>query len=67
MVAAAKYAPYYEPVVQSTLLPKTIMPIKTFAGVVPDAYQQQAYGFAGIFNGVDSMICKLCFIFRTFK
>lgn len=59
MVAAAKYAPYYEPVIQSTLLPKTVLPIKTFAGVVPDAYQQQAYGFAGIFNGVDSMICKL--------
>lgn len=58
MVAAAKYEPYYDPVIQSTILPKTIMPIRTFVGLVPDEYQQQAHGFAGIFNGVDSMVCK---------
>lgn len=56
MVAAAKYEPYWGPVVNSTLLPKEFLPIKTFAGLVPDAYQQQSTGFSAIFNGVDSMI-----------
>jgi len=30
--------------------------VKTFAGPPPDAYQQQAPGFAGQFNGINSMV-----------
>ncbi|KAM3453170.1 hypothetical protein MY3296_003933 [Beauveria thailandica] len=56
MVAAAKYDVYYPPVFGSTILPKEKLPVKKFAGLVPDAYQQQAHGFAGIFNGVDNMV-----------
>lgn len=58
MVAAAKYPINYDPIFGSTILPKQKNPVKTFAGLVPDAYQEQATGFAGIFNGVDSMVCK---------
>ncbi|OAA57266.1 Transmembrane amino acid transporter family protein [Cordyceps fumosorosea ARSEF 2679] len=56
MVAAAKYEPFFPPIFGSTILPKEKLPVKTFAGLVPDAYQQQAHGFAGIFNGVDNMV-----------
>ncbi|TQV91887.1 hypothetical protein V2A60_006012 [Cordyceps javanica] len=56
MVAVAKYDIYYPPIFGSTILPKQKNPVKTFAGLVPDAYQQQARGFAGIFNGVDNMV-----------
>ncbi|KAJ6784059.1 hypothetical protein PWT90_00346 [Aphanocladium album] len=56
MVAVAKYEIYYPPIFGSTILPKEKLPVKTFAGLVPDNYQQQAHGFAGIFNGVDNMV-----------
>ncbi|KAJ3498815.1 hypothetical protein NLG97_g825 [Lecanicillium saksenae] len=56
MVAAAKFDIYYPPIFGSTILPKEKLPIKTFVGLVPDSYQQQAHGFAGIFNGVDNMV-----------
>lgn len=59
MVAAAKFEVYYPPIFGSTILPKEKLPVKKFVGLVPDAYQQQAHGFAGIFNGVDNMVCKL--------
>jgi hypothetical protein len=58
MVAAANFPIEYGPIFGSTILPKVKNPVRTFAGLVPDQYQQQAYGFAGIFNGVDSMVCK---------
>lgn len=56
MVAAAKYPIFYDPIFGDTLLPKEELPVKKFAGLVPDDYQQQARGFAGVFNGVDSMV-----------
>ncbi|OAA78805.1 Transmembrane amino acid transporter family protein [Akanthomyces lecanii RCEF 1005] len=56
MVAAAKFEVYYPPIFGSTILPKEKLPVKKFVGLVPDAYQQQAHGFAGIFNGVDNMV-----------
>ncbi|RAL14160.1 uncharacterized protein BO97DRAFT_387551 [Aspergillus homomorphus CBS 101889] len=55
MVSAAHYPPVYEVVTKSTLI-KTIGPIKTFAGAPPTEYQQQGAGFAGQFNGVDSLV-----------
>jgi len=55
IVAAFKNLPDYDFVFASTLL-KTIEPVKTFAGKVPDIYQTQAHGFAAQFNGVDSMV-----------
>lgn len=55
MVAAANYGIDYQVITNSTLI-HTIEPVKTFAGPPPDAYQQQAYGFAGQFNGVNSMV-----------
>jgi hypothetical protein len=57
MVAASHYAPEYSVVLNSTILqPKVPTAIKTFAGPPPDAYQQQAFGFAGQFNGVNQMV-----------
>jgi len=55
MIAAANYGIDYDAVFNSTLL-KIIEPIKTFAGPPPDHYQQQAHGFAGQFNGINSMV-----------
>lgn len=57
MVAAAAFKPYYPAVVKSTLI-KERLPVHTFAGLVPDQFQQQATGFAGVFNGVNQMVCK---------
>lgn len=57
MVASRKYGIFYEPVFGSTLLSKQL-PVTTFAGEVPDNFQQQAHGFAAIFNGINSMVCK---------
>jgi hypothetical protein len=56
MVAAANYGIDYQAVFSSTLL-KVIEPIKTFAGPPPNAYQQQAHGFAGQFNGINALVC----------
>jgi hypothetical protein len=55
MVAAAHFKPYYPAITRSTLI-KEIGPIKTFAGIPPDQYQQQAAGFAGTFNAVNQMV-----------
>lgn len=57
MVAASHFGIDYGVITNSTLI-KNIEPVKTFAGPPPDAYQQQAYGFAGQFNGINSMVCK---------
>ena len=58
MAAASRNGVFYEPAWASTLLPKGVkMPIRTFAGEVPDSYQQQSHGFSAIFNGIDSMVC----------
>lgn len=59
MVASSKYPVFMKPAFGSTILPKHPEPIVTFAGEVPDKYQQQSTGFSGIFNGVDTMVCKL--------
>jgi hypothetical protein len=56
MVAAANYGIDYQAALSSTLI-KAIEPVKTFAGPPPDQYQQQAYGFAGQFNGINSLVC----------
>lgn len=56
MYAASHNGVDYQVVFASTLL-KTVMPIKTFVGIPPNAYQQQAPGFAAQFNAVDSMVC----------
>lgn len=58
MVASRKYGIFYEPVFGSTLLKKPAAPVTTFAGEVPNQFQQQAHGFAAIFNGINSMVCK---------
>ena len=55
MAASAKYGIDYSTVHASTLI-KTVGNIKTFTGIPPNAYQQQAPGFAGVFNGIDSMV-----------
>jgi hypothetical protein len=55
MVASSHYGIDYEVVTSSTLI-NTIEPVQTFAGVPPDAFQQQAYGFAGQFNGINSLV-----------
>lgn len=55
MVACANNPIDYSAVTSSTLI-KTIEPIKTFAGPPPDQYQQQAFGFAGQFNGINQMV-----------
>jgi hypothetical protein len=57
MIAAANFAIDYEAVTASTLI-KGIEDVKTFAGPPPDQYQQQAFGFAGQFNGINAMVCK---------
>jgi hypothetical protein len=56
MVASAKFKPYYPAITKSTLI-KTIEPIKVFAGIPPDQYQQQSPGFAATFNAVNTMVC----------
>jgi hypothetical protein len=56
MVASAHFGIDYQVITSSTLI-KTIEPVVTFAGVVPDQYQQQAPGFAGQFNAVNLMVC----------
>ncbi|UKZ83158.1 hypothetical protein TrVFT333_010963 [Trichoderma virens FT-333] len=55
MVACANYPIDYSAITASTRI-KTIEPIKLFAGPPPDAYQQQATGFAGQFNGINQMV-----------
>jgi hypothetical protein len=57
MVAASHFGIDYDAVLNSTLI-KTIGPVKTFAGPPPDQFQQQAPGFAGQFNGINSMVCE---------
>lgn len=59
MVASAKFPIDYSPVFASTILPKppNALPVTTFAGLVPDAFQQQSHGFSAIFNGVNLMVC----------
>ena len=57
MVASAKFPIDFQPVFGSTILPKKILPVKTFIGLVPNAYQGQAQRFAAIFNGVNLMVC----------
>lgn len=56
MAASSKYGIDYKTVWGATILPKKVEPVMTFAGEVPNQYQMQAYGFAGVFNGVDSMV-----------
>ena len=56
MVACSNYGIDYDAVTRSTLI-KEIEPVRTFAGPPPDAYQQQAYGFAGQFNGINQLVC----------
>jgi hypothetical protein len=65
MVAANKYPIDYNPVFGSTVLPKVPLPVKTFAGPVPNAYQQQtsSSAFAAIFNGINQMVCT-CYPYR---
>ncbi|KAJ8610950.1 hypothetical protein MRB53_038254 [Persea americana] len=55
LVACSHYGVDWQAATASTLLPKSLQPIKTFGGIPPDAYQQQAPGFAGEFNGINSM------------
>lgn len=55
MVASAHYGIDYSVITSSTLI-KVIEPVKTFVGIPPDNYQQQATGFAGHFNGIDQMV-----------
>lgn len=55
LYACSHHAPEYSVVNASTLI-KTQGNIVTFAGPPPSEYQQQASGFAGQFNGVDSML-----------
>jgi amino acid permease len=55
MVAVSHWGPDYEVIIKSTLI-NVIEPIKTFVGPPPNAYQQQAYGFAGQFNGINNMV-----------
>ncbi|KAL7936500.1 transmembrane amino acid transporter domain-containing protein [Trichoderma chlorosporum] len=55
MVACANFPIDYSAVTNSTLI-KTIEPVKLFAGPPPDQYQQQAYGFAGQFNGINQLV-----------
>ena len=56
MVACSNYGIDYDAVTRSTLI-KEIEPVRTFAGPPPDDYQQQAYGFAGQFNGINQLVC----------
>ena len=56
MIASANFKPYYDAITKSTLI-QTIEPIKVFAGIPPDQYQQQAPGFAATFNAVNQMVC----------
>ena len=57
MVAASHFGIDYPVITDSTLINK-IEPVKTFAGPPPDDFQQQAHGFAGQFNGINSLVCK---------
>lgn len=67
LYACSHALPDYEAVTKSTLI-KDIGPIKTFAGPPPSEYQQQAPGFAGQFNGVNSMVYSWggCLLFVAF-
>jgi hypothetical protein len=55
MAAASNFGIDYSAVINSTLI-NVIEPVKTFVGPPPSQYQQQATGFAGQFNGVNSMV-----------
>lgn len=55
MVACANNGIDYS-VINNAYLIKTMEAVKTFAGPPPDQYQLQAYGFAGQFNGINSMV-----------
>lgn len=55
IVAVCKYAPDYEYLEAATLI-NVIEPVKTFAGVVPDAYQQSAYGFSAQLTAVNNIV-----------
>jgi hypothetical protein len=56
MVACANYGIDFDAVFRSTLLKAPPGPIRTFAGPPPDEFMQQATGFAGQFNGINSMV-----------
>ena len=53
--AAANNDIFYDATTKATRV-KKIGPIKTFTGVPPDEFQQQAPGFAGQFNAIDTMV-----------
>ena len=55
MYAARNNPINYQAVTKSTLISK-IEPVRWFAGAPPDAYQQQAHGFAGQLSGVNTLI-----------
>jgi len=55
IAAACKYSPDYQYLEASTLI-KTIEPIKTFVGKVPDQYQESAYGFSAVLTGVNNLV-----------
>src|ERR1700761_3771146 len=56
MVACANYGIDFDAVFRSTLLKAPPGPVRTFAGPPPDEFMQQATGFAGQFNGINSMV-----------
>ena len=56
-VAAAQHGPDPTVAIQTTILPKQIHPVKTFANTPPPEYQQQTTDlFAAVFNGIDSIV-----------
>ena len=55
MVAASHFGIDYSVITNSTLI-SAVEPVATFAGTPPDAFQQQAPGFAGQFNGINQMV-----------
>lgn len=64
MVASSKFPIDYAAAYGSTRFdrpPKGVppVPVRTFAGTPPDAFQPQVPGFASQFNAVDSMVCTL--------
>lgn len=68
LYSCSNYLPDYEVAFKSTLLKAPIEPVRTFAGPPPTEYQQQAAGFAGQYNGVNSMIYSWggCLLFVAF-
>ncbi|KAK5113815.1 hypothetical protein LTR62_003199 [Meristemomyces frigidus] len=57
LVAASKYPPAYDTIFAQTVLPKQVMPKRTFAGPPPPLYQLQSrVEFSAQFNAVDTMV-----------